>query len=126
MIQKHNKKKNKFAYLDTNVVLIADKIGYWNFVKLSKKYDLILTIGVMAEIRKISQSTNRILWALIKRNYISIISEGQGQSFDCYALKLNRLRCEIISLDKTLRAKYYKNKKVPIVLSRNKFITFNA
>ena len=79
-------------------------------------------MGVIAEIHKISENSNRVLWALIRRNILKLIPGGQGQSFDAYILKIGCKEAELITLDRALRAKYYCGRKPPVVISKNRFI----
>ena len=110
------------AYIDTSIALLVAKIGYWQFVKLSETWQLVIPTVTMRELCHISQNTRRILHQLIARKLICIECSADTETFDSFALATLRQRgAAIISLDKHLIRKYYRGVSPPIVLCRNRF-----
>ena len=112
----------KKAYIDTSIALLAAKLGYWQFVALSREWHLVLPTVTMRELRNMPRRASRILLTLMDRGVISVECTGGAKTFDSFALRVLRPgAAAILSLDRRLLRTYYKGSNPPVRLCRNQF-----
>ena len=109
-------------YIDTNVILRANKIGYWQFIKLARYGQLILAMPAIREIKRISIISKKLVWVLVERKIIILENPaGKYANFDAFILNCTNFNYHLITLDRKLLHRYYGNSNPKFTVRRNKF-----
>ena len=111
------------VYVDTNVLMILHKIGYFEFLKFSKKCNFIVSIVAIRQIHHICNRARRLLWLLVDRGVLKLENSSYYGSFDKYILAKKNENIELLSLDKLLLSRYYRGALRKVYLSKNKLFS---